>query len=292
MTLALLYLTSWREGQDANSVRRSWKGYDFDVLNSLDEQGLIYGSHRSKSAYFTEEGVEKAQEILAKLADGSLDSLEELRNTRLGGSIEPLPRKAYKLSMVLKDVEPKCTRMVCVPVDYSFLDLHVIIQELFGWLDYHLYDFSYSDKGGQRHYIREKSFDDNPFNSPYYESEEFLLAEETSLESVFSQHKRVVYAYDYGNGWEIAIERRKELDDYESSEPSFCNGQGATPPEDVGGPGGYEHFYAIFKDIDHPEHREMIKWAADQGFELFSTDAICDRLSEWRESKKIHLRDF
>ena len=39
----------------------AWKGYDFDVLNGLDDEDLIrQGSRRSKSVYLTETGKEYA----------------------------------------------------------------------------------------------------------------------------------------------------------------------------------------------------------------------------------------
>ena len=46
--------------------RRSWKGYDFDILNELSDEGLIGGSNRSKSAIIGEEGIQKAKELLEK----------------------------------------------------------------------------------------------------------------------------------------------------------------------------------------------------------------------------------
>lgn len=64
LTLMLLYLTSWRErGLDEKSPR-SWKGYDFDILNSLTDSDLIEGSHKSKSVYLTPEGVTEAKRLL------------------------------------------------------------------------------------------------------------------------------------------------------------------------------------------------------------------------------------
>ena len=63
LTLALMFLTSWTERP--GELRRCWKGYDFDVLNALAEQGLIMDSRRAKSAYLTEEGVERARQALA-----------------------------------------------------------------------------------------------------------------------------------------------------------------------------------------------------------------------------------
>ena len=64
LTLMLLYLTSWTER--SFDARRSWKGYDFDVLNLLEEQQLISGSRTAKSVYLSEEGVRQAQALLAK----------------------------------------------------------------------------------------------------------------------------------------------------------------------------------------------------------------------------------
>lgn len=59
LTLLLLFLTSWQEKE----VQRSWKGYDFDVLNKLEEDGLIVQSKTARSVYFTKEGLEAAMKI-------------------------------------------------------------------------------------------------------------------------------------------------------------------------------------------------------------------------------------
>ena len=67
LTLMLLYLTSWTEKETYGSFQRAWKGYDFDILNKLEEEELIGGStHKAKSTYITEEGIEKAKELLKK----------------------------------------------------------------------------------------------------------------------------------------------------------------------------------------------------------------------------------
>jgi hypothetical protein len=64
LTLLLLYLTSWKE----NEVLRSWKGYDFDVLNKLEEDGIIGQSKTAKSVYFTEKGIDAAKKLEAMLS--------------------------------------------------------------------------------------------------------------------------------------------------------------------------------------------------------------------------------
>ena len=66
LILLLLYLTSWQEEEFSVKIHRSWKGYPFEVLDELREEGFINGSNPAKSTYFTEEGVEKAKEFMNK----------------------------------------------------------------------------------------------------------------------------------------------------------------------------------------------------------------------------------
>lgn len=41
LTLALLYLNRFTEDNYGMKIERSWKEYDFDVLNHLEELGYI-----------------------------------------------------------------------------------------------------------------------------------------------------------------------------------------------------------------------------------------------------------
>lgn len=63
LTLLLLYMTSWKEEAPGDSVCRTWKGYPFETLDTLEAEDMIYGSRRSKSVYLTEEGERKAREL-------------------------------------------------------------------------------------------------------------------------------------------------------------------------------------------------------------------------------------
>ena len=64
LTLILLHLSSWEENEFGMKYHRSWKGYDFGILNELVDEDLIRGGHRSKSVMITDEGVKKAKELL------------------------------------------------------------------------------------------------------------------------------------------------------------------------------------------------------------------------------------
>ena len=57
LTLLLIYLTGWDEKDLVSNMRRAWKGYDFDTLDKLEEDGLISQSKTAKSVYLTEKGL-------------------------------------------------------------------------------------------------------------------------------------------------------------------------------------------------------------------------------------------
>lgn len=64
-----LPLYTERKVSRSNRIFNAWKGYDFDILNELDDADYIrQGNHpsRSKSVYITESGMEQAKELLSK----------------------------------------------------------------------------------------------------------------------------------------------------------------------------------------------------------------------------------
>jgi Plasmid pRiA4b ORF-3-like protein len=76
--------------------------------------------------------------------------------------------------------------------------------------------------------------------------------------------KKLVYLYDFGDGWEhtIKIER---LADPEPEElyPRLIEVAGRCPPEDCGGPWGYAELFAAIKDPTHERHAELTEWIGD-----------------------------
>ena len=70
LTMMLLYLSHFTEkGRFSNgNDLYAWKGYNFDVLNKLDDEDYIrQGSRpsRTQSVYITTEGIKKAKQCLA-----------------------------------------------------------------------------------------------------------------------------------------------------------------------------------------------------------------------------------
>ena len=73
LTLALIYLTrmpamTGRRAKKSDFWNAdgytSWKGYDFGILNQLADDGYTFDNPRNKSLRLTDEGMERALEIL------------------------------------------------------------------------------------------------------------------------------------------------------------------------------------------------------------------------------------
>lgn len=54
--------------------------------------------------------------------------------------------------------------------------------------------------------------------------------------------------------------------------PQLILAEGRTPPEDVGGPPGYEHFLEAINDPSHDDHDEMREWYLGEGFDPRQVD--------------------
>ncbi|WP_460927094.1 DUF6429 family protein [Pseudomonas sp. MC6] len=65
---AVLALLAALSSDDGNA----WKGFDFEIMNRLHEQGFISNPvNRNKSVWLTEEGLERGRAIAARLFGGN-----------------------------------------------------------------------------------------------------------------------------------------------------------------------------------------------------------------------------
>ena len=69
LTLALLYLTRFKEGRgkQEDQLFRAWKSYDWDTVDKLNSERFVIDKHGNKSLLLTENGVKRAREILDEL---------------------------------------------------------------------------------------------------------------------------------------------------------------------------------------------------------------------------------
>lgn len=156
----------------------------------------------------------------------------------------------YQLKISLKYIRPPIWRRVQIHGDVTLAKLHRIIQIAMGWYDSHLHQFIVGAS-----YYGVPSIDDSP---------DLDLKDErrTRLKEIISKPKmKIVYEYDFGDGWEHEILLEKVFPPEPGVQyPRCLGGARACPPEDCGGIGGYDNFLAAIRDPAHEEHDEYLDW--------------------------------
>ena len=120
LSLMLMYLTREQDNNEFFKYRElSWKGYDFQMLDRLEQGDLIFQPKNrrryDKYLYLTEQGRERAQELLAEygLCDKEINEQFELRNilpeeAEQAAEIEKIcfpPNEACSREKILERVE-------------------------------------------------------------------------------------------------------------------------------------------------------------------------------------------
>lgn len=168
----------------------------------------------------------------------------------------------YVLEVTLNEIQPAIWRRVRVPGSATLGQLHDILQRAFGWTDSHLHVFRIGRQ---------------VFGVPSPEDFEPLVDERSvRLDEVAAPRTAILYEYDFGDGWEhdIVVER---IDRAEASDaPPVClDGARACPPEDCGGPGGYEDLVGALRNRKHPRHAGVLDWVDPSWTpEAFDVDAV------------------
>ena len=68
LTLLLAYLTSWddKDRLTKQENKKSWKVYDFGILNKLYEEEYIYQEKKHKYFIWEEKGILEAERLIEK----------------------------------------------------------------------------------------------------------------------------------------------------------------------------------------------------------------------------------
>jgi hypothetical protein len=180
----------------------------------------------------------------------------------------------HLLRVTLLDVTPPVWRLVRVPSALTLSGLHAVVQIVMGWEDIHLHEWRAEDR----------SFgppDEEDWGEEMEDESTAVLAEVAPADSVLH------YDYDFGDGWEHLIEV-VAIEPYDATVPpvAVLDGARAAPPEDCGGPRGYEHLVDALADPDDPEHDDVVAAFGDAfDPDEFDRAAINRRLEPlWRPS--------
>ena len=84
------------------------------------------------------------------------------------------------------------------------------------------------------------------------------------IDQYLEEQGHFIYNYDFGDDWRILVELEEIVEDYYFGYPTLLDGEGIAPPEDVGGPPGFEEFQLVYQDPTHPEYLSTYAWAEGQ----------------------------
>ena len=94
---------------------------------------------------------------------------------------------------------------------------------------------------------------------------------------------RLLYEYDFRDGWQHELLLEEVLLGDESFQQMCVAGNLCCPPEDCGGPQGFAELLAALQDASHPSHDDLCEWLGDVNPESFSADEINRRLRRRRK---------
>ncbi len=156
------------------------------------------------------------------------------------------------LKVTLDDVEPQVLRRIEVPLTIRLDRLHLVLQAALGWTNSHLYEVRARGVGWGVPDPDYGDFGDGPQE-----------ASKARLRGVIEDLgvKSLKYLYDFGDGWEHTVRIERIADAVPGIVyPQLIEAVGRCPPEDVGGPPGYQEFLEAIADPDHEEHDHNVTW--------------------------------
>ena len=154
--------------------------------------------------------------------------------------------------------KPPVWRRVLVPANFSFHQLHLVIQAAFGWENYHLYEFTPTKDPWSFPLIRLPDITG-------MEERELIDSKRVRLSKIFKAKGQCFsYLYDFGDDWyhKILLE---EVKDGVALTAQLLGGKGACPPEDCGGVWGYNEILEILADPKHKDYKNIRRWLGLKG---------------------------
>jgi Plasmid pRiA4b ORF-3-like protein len=155
----------------------------------------------------------------------------------------------YQVRVDLRGTRPPLWRRLELSARLHLDEVHDVLQAAFGWTDSHLHRFSSSPADGRG----ETQYYLCPFDVA--EGAEGRPEEQVRLDEALPDVGGVlIYEYDFGDDWEHVIRLEAVLPGSGAERRAACTGgERPGPPEDCGGPGGYE-LVAAAASPDDPGH--------------------------------------
>ena len=157
-------------------------------------------------------------------------------------------QRAVQLKIILNNTKPEVWRRLLILEGSSLRTLHYAIQDIFWWKGYHSYLFK----------IGEDDYSDPELDNEF---DGWLDDSKFKVGKITEQHREFEFIYDFGDWWshKVIFEGFVEAS-LKEKYPVCTDGKNAAPPEDCGGPHGFEEFKSAIKNKKHERHQEFLEW--------------------------------
>jgi hypothetical protein len=178
----------------------------------------------------------------------------------------------YQLKITLAGIDPPIWRRIQVPGTLQLNRLHDAFQAIMGWTNSHLHQF---EKDGKYWGVPETD-----------ELGDLELLDESRVpvaRVLVAEGDTLVYVYDLGDDWRHDVVLEKILPSQDAETKPVClGGERRCPPEDVGGPHGYEEFLQVIFEPGHEEFSHFRGWAGGkfhaEEFDVKAVNKILERM--------------
>lgn len=279
LTLMYLAATAKTEGRGAKAKQVSSGALAKEALADLARNGYIRVSKDPTGRIELTPAGAATGEFMKELFSAFQ---EDIFTTVAAGSRkqEKKPQNpAFKFHIALDlGHDLTCWRDIVVPSHITFGQFHEIIQSAFLWEDSHFFAFTLTTHG-RKVVIEENAHE--PGEAFTTIKNDAIDAEAIMLDEVFPRTKNAVYEYDFGDSWMHSIHLEEAIHDYAGTLPCCTAGEGAAPPEDVGGAYGFREFLSALSDVTNPDHDGAVEWAGTESYGPFDLDETNRRMQRW-----------
>ncbi|MDX8402713.1 MAG: plasmid pRiA4b ORF-3 family protein [Mariprofundaceae bacterium] len=185
----------------------------------------------------------------------------------------------WQIKITLNGIRPPIWRRLLVPPDCPMDTFHLALQIAMGWENAHLYAFVIPAGRRIKRIVQAPSPDDM-WDPEWSRSPKPEDSDKVRLCDFAKPGETFRYDYDFGDGWEhdVKIEQAVPCKAADAHKIECLAGSRACPPEDCGGPWGYQNLLDLLekptKELSQAELERLECIGEDWDAEAFDPEKI------------------
>jgi len=173
--------------------------------------------------------------------------------------------------------DPHIYRIIQVPDEITFYQLHCLLQLSFGWTNSHCHEF--------RDIFKQQAVFTNMIHSWEQDMPKAVDSRKVKIKEYLLENAFMLYVYDMSDNWVHGLFVEKVLvPATEQIYPICIAGAKSCPPEDCGGLGGYYEMLAILRRGKGELYKQYLQWlGGEYDPEYFNMEQVNSRLASWKK---------